>query len=441
MEPDAARLRPPKAVREIAATLEQAGFETWCVGGAVRDALLGLGHLDWDLATSATPDQVRTLFRRTVPLGIEFGTVGVIDNANVAHEVTTFRRDVRTDGRHAVVEFGASLDEDLARRDYTINAIAFSPRTSALHDPFGGRADLARGVIRAVGAPAARMAEDRLRALRALRFAGRFGFEIEAETWRAIVESAPYLNRLSRERVRQEIEKVMAQVRRPSRSLLLWRRSGALAALIPGLADRPDVVLHAADWIGSPEQTANVARASARETDRIATLFVGLPPHEVRRVLRDLRFSNRLVDWVADLAASWETLRDAVTSAVAADPGPDDETVRRWVARTGRTEWRSFQRVLHAHWSAERAFGRAVPGSTRSAAVYRRGLRIAYRDPVSVSDLAIDGDDLRGLGVTPGPKLGALLASLLDVVLADPRLNDRAMLLDRARALAGGGDA
>src|SRR5947207_3866484 len=140
------KLNPPEAVRGIAKRLEDAGFEAWCVGGAVRDALLGHVHLDWDLATSATPDQVRTIFgrKRTIPVGIEFGTVGVLDAAGILHEVTTFRRDVRTDGRHAEVEFGASLDEDLARRDFTINAIAYSPGRRELRDPFGGQADLDR---------------------------------------------------------------------------------------------------------------------------------------------------------------------------------------------------------------------------------------------------------------------------------------------------------
>src|SRR5579864_4480774 len=170
-------LNPPKPVLEIARRLEDAGYEAWCVGGAIRDALLGHPHLDWDLATSATPDQVRELFgpRRTIPVGIEFGTVGVLDRRGVMHEVTTFRRDVRTDGRHAEVEFGVSLDDDLARRDFTINAIAFSPTRGELRDPFGGRADLERRIVRAVGYPEARMQEDRLRALRAIRFAARFG--------------------------------------------------------------------------------------------------------------------------------------------------------------------------------------------------------------------------------------------------------------------------
>src|SRR5919199_3897261 len=243
------KLDPPEPVREIARKLERAGFEAWCVGGAVRDALLGPPHLDWDLATSATPGDVRRLFRRTVPVGLEFGTVGVLDRQGTMHEVTTFRRDVQTDGRHAVVEFGASLDDDLARRDFTINAIAFSPTSGRIHDPFHGRDDLERGLVRAVGVPEERMREDRLRALRALRFAARFGFEIESRTWQAIAESASYLGRLSRERVKQELEKTVEQVERPGRAIALWRDSGALASLIAPLQTVSDVTLATLDQL------------------------------------------------------------------------------------------------------------------------------------------------------------------------------------------------
>ena len=219
----AREIRPPGPVLDIVRKLSDAGFETWCVGGGVRDALLGHLQLDWDLATAATPTQVRRLFERTVPVGIEFGTVGVLDRAGRMHEVTTFRRDVRHDGRHAVVEFGASLDEDLARRDITINAIAYDPIGRRVHDPFGGRADLASRMVRAVGDPEARMLEDRLRALRAIRFAARFDFALDDATWRAIVNSAPYLPRLSPERVKQEIEKTVEQARRPSTAFSRWR--------------------------------------------------------------------------------------------------------------------------------------------------------------------------------------------------------------------------
>src|SRR5215831_14154773 len=222
-------LNPPAAVLEIAGRLEDAGFEAWCVGGAVRDALLGHPHLDWDLATSATPDQMRDVFgpRRCIPVGIEFGTVGVLDREGKMHEVTTFRRDVKTDGRHAEVEFGASLDDDLARRDFTINAIAYSPSSQEIRDPFDGRGDLARRLVRAVGDADARMREDRLRALRAIRFAARFDFSIDPSTRRALEASAPHLGRLSAERVKQELDKTMEQVECPSRALRLWRDTGA----------------------------------------------------------------------------------------------------------------------------------------------------------------------------------------------------------------------
>jgi tRNA nucleotidyltransferase (CCA-adding enzyme) len=145
-------ITPPPEVNRIAEKLEHAGFETWCVGGGVRDALLGLQSLDWDLATAATPDRVRKLFRRTVPVGERFGTIAVIDRHNVIHEVTTFRQDIETDGRHAVVEFGASLDEDLARRDFTINAIAYSRRRSGSCTTLSAASRISKaGLLRAVG--------------------------------------------------------------------------------------------------------------------------------------------------------------------------------------------------------------------------------------------------------------------------------------------------
>ena len=181
----------PEEVLEIARVLEAAGYEAWCVGGALRDALLDHPHSDYDFATSATPEQVQALFRRTASVGAKYGTVGVIDRHRVLHEVTTFRRDVTTDGRHAVVAYGVSLEDDLARRDFTINAIAYHPLRHEWRDPFGGRVDLARGVLRAVGAPAERFREDYLRILRGIRFAARFGFEIESATWAAAVEAAP----------------------------------------------------------------------------------------------------------------------------------------------------------------------------------------------------------------------------------------------------------
>ena len=415
------QLDPPPAVRKIAARLHEAGFETWCVGGAVRDALLGEAHADWDLATAATPPDVRALFKRTVPHGIEFGTVGVLDHAGTMHEVTTFRRDVSHDGRHAVVEYGVSLDDDLARRDFTINAIAFSPSTGEIRDPFGGRADLERGVIRAVGDAGARMVEDRLRALRALRFAGRFGFAIDPATWNAIVASAPFLTRLSRERVRQEIEKTMEQVRRPSRSFTLWRSAGAFQSLIPPLAAVPDAAFAAADFIGTPDLTTRPELALSRARNRLATLFLDLSAVDARRTLEDLRASNRETEWVSHTVECWHELGATVRGSAAGA----EAALRRAAARTGRTHFADFVRVAAARWSADE--GTAWPRDV--VRLYRRGTAIAFRDPLSVGDLAVDGGDLMELGIPAGPAIGITLRRLLDVVLDDPSKNQRDTLL------------
>src|SRR5713101_4542747 len=167
------RLPIPAEVLKIAQQLEKAGYETWCVGGAVRDNLLGFDNHDFDLTTAAPPAEVQKLFKRTVPVGIEHGTVAVLDAANQPHEVTTFRKDIQTDGRHAVVEFGVSLMDDLARRDFTINAIAYHPIRHEWRDPFQGEQDLEKKLIRSVGDPNWRFQEDYLRILRALRFSAR----------------------------------------------------------------------------------------------------------------------------------------------------------------------------------------------------------------------------------------------------------------------------
>ncbi|HEX5073262.1 MAG TPA: hypothetical protein VFW03_08655 [Gemmatimonadaceae bacterium] len=426
----------PRAVRAIAERLEAAGFETWCVGGAVRDALLGHPHLDWDLATAATPDHVRKLFRRTVPVGLDFGTVGVLDDHGVMHEVTTFRRDVQTDGRHAVVEFGASLDDDLARRDFTINAIAASPTTGEIRDPFGGRADLEKRLVRAVGAPDERMREDRLRALRAIRFAGRLDFAIEPATWQAIVRSAPHLPRLSRERVKQELEKTVEQVVCPSRALALWRESGALGSLIPLLEGQDDIAFVSADHIPPPGRTRRPERADTRRSHRILSLFLGLDPVRVRTTLHDLRFSNVDVRTMAKLAEHWITLFDVVSSALTESAEPTDAAIRRWAATTGRTQLAAFLRLAAARWAARRVRGVPAPAAARAHSVYRRALRIAYRDPIELADLAVDGEDLQREGIARGPALGKILRLLLEWVVEDPQRNTRDQLIDRARSLA-----
>lgn len=428
-------IRPPEAVLAIASRLEQAGHETWCVGGAVRDALLGLADLDWDLATAATPADVRRLFPRTIPVGIEHGTIGVFGSDGRLHEVTTFRADVETDGRHAVVKFGVSLDEDLARRDFTINAMAWSTSRAELRDPFGGQEDLRRRRVRAVGDASRRMAEDRLRALRALRFAARFEFEIDPGTWAAIVESAPALTRLSVERVLQEWTKTLEQVRCPSAAFRLWRDSGALGALLPQLVPVAEEFFGAVDHVPLASRTSRAERASLRQMTRLALPFLSLGGSEARSALAALRASNAEQTFAGALAEAWQSSA-ADLAALASRREGTGPALRRIVARVGRMRVHGVLRAFAAVWAARRAAGQPAPAQRDVMRLARVILRIVYTQPIALSDLAVTGDDLREAGLVPGPKLGRILHRLLDEVLEHPDVNTFDQLLARARQLA-----
>jgi len=428
-------LSPPTTVLDIAQRLESAGFEAWCVGGAVRDALLGETHLDWDLATSATPDQVRQVFgaKRTIPVGIDFGTVGVVDRVGIMHEVTTFRRDVKTDGRHAVVEFGVSLDDDLARRDFTINAIAYSPRHDELRDPFGGRRDLERKLVRAVGDADARMREDRLRALRAIRFAARFGFAIDPSTRQAMDDSAPHLGRLSPERVKQELDKTFDQVRRPSEALKIWQASGAFASLIPPLAGLSPAALSVPDFAAQP----GTSRRPARRMVRYAGMLVSLGAAGAESVLVGLRGSKHEIRAVSSLIECWGATGVDIRAGLAKQGAIADADVRRWVASITRLGIGPFVRLARAIWCADRAAGFDAPDESAIRRVYRRMLTVALRDPIDLGSLAVDGDDLRRGGIPAGPSLGKILQSLLAAVIDDPARNTPEWLLREAARLHG----
>jgi tRNA nucleotidyltransferase (CCA-adding enzyme) len=434
------RLRPTPSVLQIAQRLEEAGFEAWCVGGAIRDALLGGEPLDWDLATTARPEQVQELFgrKRTIPVGVEFGTVCVLDGAGVPHEVTTFRRDVKTDGRHAVVEFGASLDDDLARRDFTINAIAYRPKTEDVRDPFNGRGDLTAGIVRAVGDPDQRMREDRLRALRAIRFASRFGFVIEPATLAAVRSSAPHLTRLSAERVQQELVKTMEQVERPGKALRLWRDTGALAVLVRSLADVRDMTLDTLDFL--PMATAGGRKVPQRTSNRVAALFLDLPSGEVREAMGALRFSKHETNWAAGMSDRWRALGLSLTAALAGGV-PDDVQLRRWLAELGRLQAGPFLRIALARWEAMRPTGAVVPEAASVRGLHRRMERSRFRDPIELGDLAIGGEDLRRAGIAPGPIYAKILNALLERVLDDPARNTpEALIAELPRLAAEAGE-
>ena len=429
-----APLHPTDSVLEIAGSLEAAGFEAWCVGGAIRDALLGGAPLDWDLATPASPEQVRTVFgrRRTIPVGIEFGTVSVLDEDGVHHEITTFRRDVQTDGRHAVVEFGASLDEDLARRDFTINAIAFRPKTGELRDPFGGRDDIERRLVRAVGDAEQRMREDRLRALRAIRFASRYGFAIEPGTLAAIRGSAPHLTRLSHERVQQEMVKTMEQVRRPSHALRMWRDLGALGVLVPALNGLDDVALATLDELPRAEEGRMIR--PQRTLNRIGALFLDVPAAEVRRTLTALRFSKHETHWAVALVERWQSVGAEMSASLRAG-APELPQVRRWLARVGRMYAGAFLRVALARWSALARSGEPTPDAAAVRSLHRAMRRSLFDDPIELADLQVTGNDLRRAGIAAGPIYAKILHALLERVLEDPARNTPDALLAEVPAI------
>ena len=391
------RIPIPEAVQDIAHRLETAGHEAWCVGGAIRDTLLGDVQKDFDLATSARPEQVQALFPRTVAVGVKYGTVGVFDRDRVLHEVTTFRQDVRTDGRHAEVAYGVSLEEDLARRDFTINAIAYHPVRAEWRDPFGGAEDLERRRLRAVGDPAARFREDYLRVLRALRFSARLEFSVDPPTWEALCAAAAGLGQLSAERVRDEWVKGLATTRSLRRLLSLWRKSGAAAVWLPQLLSEVDVEA----WPGDDAPAA-----------RDPVVLTALCCRDAVSLMARLRMSNA------------EVARAAAMAAGPAEPaGQAALDVRRWLAAVdGAAD------DLMALWQLRH--GRPFPWASAVDEVRAAGAALRR------ADLAISGQDLMAIGIPAGPAVGQVLERLLALVVDDPSLNVPERLLARAKEIA-----
>jgi tRNA nucleotidyltransferase (CCA-adding enzyme) len=310
---------------------------------------------------------------------------------------------VTTDGRHAVVQFGVSLEEDLARRDFTINAVAVEPWTGELTDPFGGRADLERGVLRAVGDAATRFREDWLRVLRGLRFAAALDLEIEPATWAAITASVGELDHLSRERVREEWLKTLA-TSAPSRGIGLWLRSGVLGEVWPELRGLSAAALPHLDDIGPRDPVLLTAAALHR---------AGVGSEAAGSAALRLRFSNKDAERVTAIVAALD----------APLPEPADaRATRRWLARH-----RGHARDVVAA---------SEPAERRAALLAAIGAILAAREPLALSELAITGADLIASGMRPGPAMGEVLRRLLEEALDDPACNTRERLLARAKELA-----
>lgn len=357
----------PEKILEI---LENAGYEAYYVGGCVRDLLLGRPVHDWDVTTSALPEQTMACFSHCVPTGLRHGTVTVLEGGAAA-EVTTFRCDGGyRDGRHPdQVTFVRSLKEDLARRDFTVNAMAMD-RSGRLTDLYGGRADLAAGVLRCVGEPERRFREDALRMLRAVRFSAQLGFAVEPETWAAMGRCAPLCQCLSAERVRDELEKTL-------------------------LSNRPDCAVKMAD-LGLLDR---FGLSKGRDGGQLA----GLPRERTVRWAGFCRLYPEL-----DLTALRLDKRTAYTAQTAARyAGPEDEL--------------GWKRLTAAEGREVAQTAAALAGKT---ALLDRLL--ASGQCLTLRDLAVTGADFPGL---TGPAVGKCLHRLLDHVLAHPEDNRREILL------------
>ncbi|MBX2813208.1 MAG: hypothetical protein KTR25_15445 [Myxococcales bacterium] len=377
---------------DIAEALRDQGFEAWFAGGCVRDLLLGLSPRDWDIATDARPEQIQALFPRTIAVGAAFGVIEVIWSKKRTYEVATFRADgLYTDGRRPdAVRYATSREEDVKRRDFTINALLMDPLTGQILDYVDGQLDLEAGLIRAVGDPWQRFHEDRLRMLRAVRFAARLGFRIESQTWEALRSEAAHLRVVSPERITQELEGMWTSPRVAEAVDLLV--SSHLASIC-----LPKRCLFAS------MRTA-LARLGARETSmrlEIAWAIVhdAYPETEVEEALRHRKLSRKMIRQVRSL------LRLRRDASEAQDPGeePPDVRLLRWACREEGAALATYLACV---------FGDDDP-STRRFTAARRFLL----DHPPATAALLTGADLQAAGLLPGPHFATLLEQIEGAVL------------------------
>jgi tRNA nucleotidyltransferase (CCA-adding enzyme) len=425
--------------------LRGAGFPAWAVGGCVRDSLLGAEPADWDVCTAALPEQTAALFERVARTGEKHGTVTALLDRPI--EITT----LRTEGayldrrRPSGVSFTGDIRADLARRDFTINAMAWSPE-DGLVDPFGGRDDLAAGVLRCVGDPKERFSEDALRILRALRFISRLGFEAEPETDRAIRECAPYLKEISVERVYSEL---LGVLRGKHVDAALLGYPEVVTAAVPELAPTVGFAQHSPHHIYDVWEHTVRAVAAAPEDEAAVRLTLllhdmGKPSKYRMDETGRGRFRGHGAAGAEMAEACLRRLktdretREEVTTLVKIhdEPLPDTEAgMRRLLAKLGERQVRMLIEVKRADGSAR------APASAESRlqrlsegeALLERVL--AQKPPLTAAELRIGGAELMELGVPSGPEMGRILEALLGETLDGTLKNERGPLLARAREL------
>ncbi len=458
----------PENVKYIIETLENNGHEGYAVGGCVRDAVLGREPEDWDITTSAKPQQVKTLFRRTIDTGIKHGTVTVMIG-NEGYEITTYRMDGEyEDHRHpSSVTFTPDLREDLRRRDFTINAMAYNPGTGIV-DEFGGLADLERKCIRCVGCAGERFEEDALRMLRGIRFAGQLQFEIEPETREAIRERASTLTKVSAERIRTELTKLICSA--GADRLLMAAETGLSRYFLPELTEmlampqnNPhhcfDVGNHAIQTIMRINEIA-CQRPELTGKDRVALAYAALL-HDVakpechtrdedgidhfyhhnergsekaKEILRRLKFDNETIHTVSTIIAFHDRRHE--NCLIHGEYSPKGKkAMRRLINRVGMDTMPLLFILQKADLLAQSDYRRSEKLAKLEAGVRCFQEIREAGEAVTLRDLCIGGRDIMALGVNPGPEIGRILKMLLEQVLEEPERNTKEFLLKRAEEM------
>jgi len=399
------KIQIPEAAEKIMEQLNTHGFEAYAVGGCVRDSLLGREPEDWDITTSAKPEQVKEIFPRTVDTGIQHGTVTVLVD-RMGYEVTTYRIDGEyEDGRHPKsVEFTGNLLEDLKRRDFTINAMAYSSR-EGLVDAFDGRKDLERGIVRCVGNAMDRFTEDALRILRAIRFCAQLGFDMEKETEQAISAIAPNLAKVSKERIQVELTKLLLSAH-PERIKDVFENG-----IGPFISERFE---EAGKRLAGGE---SVRLLPPRKHMRWAGFLRMEDSGDAVSILRDLKLDNETIDGVRTLVSLWKTPIPAHKPAI--------RKVMSSLTEELFNDLLCFQEIFCREEYREQL---------RQVKQYSEEIRRAG-DCIRLKDMAVTGRELIAAGRKPGPELGVLLNSLFEEVLACPEYNDREYLMELAKKL------
>ena len=432
----------PDHVKFILDTLEANGYEGYAVGGCVRDALLGRVPQDWDITTNAKPLQVKALFRRTIDTGLQHGTVTVMLD-HIGYEVTTYRIDGEyEDGRHPkAVSFTGNLEDDLMRRDFTINAMAYN-ETMGLVDLFTGREDLEKGVIRCVGEPKERFTEDALRMMRAIRFSAQLGFTIEEQTMEAIRALADTIQRISAERIQMELLKTLTSAH--PQTIRLFYETGLSRYFLPELDQMMETgqnnphhcysvgehTLHSLSQVPQDKVLRlamllhDVAKPSCKTTDEEGIdHFHGHPQQgaeQARKILRRIKMDNETTARVTQLIR-WHDY----------NPPLSERNVRRAVCKVGQACYPDIFAVKRA--------------DIRAQSDYKKEEKLRYVDDyeqiyeqileknqcLSMKDLAVDGSDLLAAGIPQGKAIGEKLHALFELVLEEPSRNTREYLLSQ----------